>query len=358
LGALGTTGLGLSALTGLAKASGENFIEIPTHMRGDEVAITKKVPQEWYSHVKHTRVANEAFQSKYLSQNGVKTIGRTRSDLTYGGRYGFQLRIEIDFDEFDGQVPNEFDGVPVEVIEYRGGSLGACEADVDITSNYPGGINVETSTSTCTSFGTTAIKVDVNNNPYMLTAAHLWDACNNNITGDSAYNMGDIFGTVDDYNDDEDWATIDSGSSLDDRIREEGGTRIDVVGHVNSNGVDDMITSGETVYKMGVTTGKEQGTVKGNGVFTGFDCVDFNGNGVETKVDYADGDSGGPVYDIEFGNAYIIHLNSWQTGSNIGSQTCHPTSSNCNTPEIWTRDTGIGFYHLNNSHSMCAWGYC
>ena len=64
------------------------------------------------------------------------------------------------------------------------------------------------------------------------------------------------------------------------------------------------------VYQVGLTTGETSGYIKNTGLGSAdseINCVDFGGEGIEGDYKNAEGDSGGPVYHINNGGAYMIN---------------------------------------------------
>lgn len=138
---------------------------------------------------------------------------------------------------------------------------------------------------------------------YLLTANHLFlsgDSCEGNWDKKLfQYTETDYFGKVYRYDQEEDWAIVEPGTDYEGKLIHDvmdaewsGG----IVSHATKIRLQEMISDGVTVEKMGNTTGPEKGTVESIEATYSDECIDFSGKGVRTSCNNAKGDSGGPTY--------------------------------------------------------------
>ena len=184
----------------------------------------------------------------------------------------------------------------------------------------------------------------------MVTAGHLFDACTDAVRGDSLYQNGNYAGSLEHPHNQENWVTIEDDSTSRDYVFEvetESGTE-PIEGAVIN--YETLITSNESVYQMGKSTGETAGqlvdcNVTGDGTDgTDVACVDFNGEGirVDSQVQYfSEGDSGGPIYQRFNSGVGIVSLGALgydEAGTN-----------NCNDGQAWNDCEGISSEHISDS---------
>jgi len=198
----------------------------------------------------------------------------------------------------------------------------------------PGGVGVNS--------GTSSWVVKKNGQEYLLTCGHVFNTnCENSTLKDMGVFQGSqTFGPVVDGDVDQDWAIAKIGSfeGLDPEVD---GLEYSVPqrdmgfgGHYTKMGALGIASNDDQVYALGTTTcetsGTVEGIVSGNGV-----CGTYN-DYIKTSVATKSGDSGGPVYNIVWGDngpkLYYIHMIS--------------LSIPCST----TR--GVAGYYLNNQAGL------
>jgi len=174
----------------------------------------------------------------------------------------------------------------------------------------------------------------------MLTAAHVLDESGcNDVVGNSVEQNGGIWGEV--VIDEGDMDVVaclpNSNFTVDDTILEEDGEKIPIWGHVTKYGLYDMISDQNLVKKTGTTTGTEYGVPLE--IYTEEDGCSGSGSweGLKTELDSAGGDSGGPVYDVRDGDAYMVDLHQAGSGSN---------GSECDT-DVTKYSYGVTAYQIN-----------
>lgn len=353
---------GVASLTGFGVGrtfARDDRVEIPYVKRGDEVVMTKEVPQEWYEHVQHVRQVADTANEQFSSNPGVLGMGIAKSNRRYGGKNGLLVEAKVHPSQYAGTLPDEVEGIPIETTETEGAfNMSDC-VHLDDFSEVQGGITVEGEVSDGElQRGTSCLKVyNDNDDPRLLTANHLWGSCSYPIDED-AYQNGTKFGKVDMSDPDADIALIkeqSSEKSLEPGINDEN-TNWDVSGYYTEDSIEDMISEEREVRSMGCTTGLTEGPVTGKGLTPPDTCYDADGEAVEVEAVGGEGDSGGPVYGIEeyFGNRYAVMLNVIQAGDdqfdsiNCTSGVADPDNESL----VGQKQYGIAFYHLQDEYNL------
>lgn len=197
----------------------------------------------------------------------------------------------------------------------------------------PGGVQVDpTGTS---GFGSSACRlVDGNSNEYMATCAHIFDACNDDISNESLYRPKesyDAIGTVHEVDESLDFVAVDNSGPKDvtDTIVDTGG--LEAKGRVTEQGMIDAMDDGTTIHKRGKQTGATEGTIKDASAKGGkyMSCNDTVTEGWATYyICHEGGDSGGVYYIKKYdhtNNEYYaaiagIHGAGWNCDESIGAK--------------------------------------
>lgn len=205
-----------------------------------------------------------------------------------------------------------------------------CENQIDYLI-IPGGVRFEHDGRVATS----ACKMIVDGNDYMMTAAHSFGDpvdCGRDIQGESVDQNDQSFGKVSSiYDIDRDYALAEktNGSVAIDESIEYDGNRYDVVGYATN--YEELDDSNEPIYKTGITTGYTEGTITGSGLSAASSgCIDLNGNAIEYSNNQAGGDSGcAPFYiTTEEGTDYAVVTGIATLGDpDIGSISCSDYSA-------------------------------
>lgn len=345
--------LGAGAFVGLpsVELSGQPYVEssdrddtvrIATDKRGDTVIKWKEVPKDWYDHLQHVRSVQKDVTQRLSDRAAVESILVTRSDVTFGGKNGFEIEVEVDSNKGDVSLPDVVDGVSIRRTEAPDVELKCCHhEDYD---PVPGGVAVQTGGGGVGSAGFCVENSDGNRR--LLTANHLWGECEDN-TGGQLNQHTDEFGTVEAIDTDTDYALVrpTSTEGIDDRVYVNG-IRYTVSGYKTYDGISDLISSGETCYQTGGTTCTTEGPITGQGSVEQYNCYDFEGHGIKADIYTAGGDSGGPFVDlIEFsGNQYAAIIGHLTWGDSQSTECCHWGCGYSGTPNY-----GPAFHNLRDS---------
>lgn len=346
---------------GIVGASTEDTTKITVTRNSEGPVRRKQVPQSWYDHLQHVNDVLQSVKEEYFSQKGVETICQVSGEETYGGKKGFNIRVEIDKDNFEGEIPDSKRGVDINTIESMPKGLGACQGIDDSIDPVLGGVVVEEEAGTsCGGFGSTFTTVydEVVGADRMLTTGHLFGACSNDINGTAVEQGGRDFGHVDRYDANADWATIapnNKSMTNTSKIREGDGDEYEVNAWYTDTGISDLDSSDETVYQLGTTTGRTSGIVEGNNLSDGFNCVNFEGEGVECNITNAEGDSGGPVYTYNSDGTKAVLVCMYQMYVNHSGSTrdCNPDGP-CASASLNEAPTmrGYSFDDLEENHNL------
>lgn len=340
-----------------------NTVKVPHIIKQNEVIKWREVPQSWHEHIKSYKKSVKRSQDEYLSREGVLRISGVRWDKQFGGKNGLQIKFDIHPDQFEGDIPESVDGIPVVKNETREEFE---TVDCDNLGSFnptPGGVTIEGAGGRGTSFA----KVETSsNNVGLMTAYHVIGGdCGYNISGDAADQNCTKWGNVIDYDDDVDYAVIEPDSSFDaeGKIREPDGTEYEIAGHYSESTVCDFAANATYLRKVGTTTGLHEGRVQACHVQRS-SCPSLNNHGVRTSIETVNGDSGGPVYRLDDsfspGTACVI-VNHTVVGA--GERTCIEYTDSCIScdssscvsegehdeyPEV----AGTAFYRLSSNHGL------
>lgn len=348
-GAVSLAGVGLVGAT-----NNDDTVEITVSRNSEGPLKRKQVPRSWYNHLRQVRKVTGEISSEYNHRAGVISVGYVQGDERIGGKHSFAVEVEVNPDEFDGNIPDQRENVPVTVTESAtSGPIPACY-NYDDYSSVPGGVTLEGD-----GLGTSGFKVtDDDDNPGMLTANHLWGNCADS-GGQRAEQNGDFLGEVIDHDPDADFAVVDdqsSSKSLDDQIKEEDSFRWEISGWKTDNGIADLIESGEDVRSMGVTTGLTKGPVKKKSRSpNGPSCIDLEGEAVKLDIDTGQGDSGGPTYTLETfsGNQYAVVINIVNLlDDSYGTENCYDGVASGVDRTLGRTQYGVAFDHLYDQHQI------
>lgn len=351
----------------LVKAS-ERSRKIPYIRKGDEVILSKEVPEQWYFRYREALRLTRKAKKLHLDNEAITSIGLGKLKHSNKQLEEFQVRITRK-PEVNVKIPNYIENIPVKEIQQESEpKLMSCE-NIDNYDDLPGGVVVEGAKQE----GTTCLMVkDSNDNDRMLSARHLFEECSNSIINDGTVNQHcNKYGkATSPAHRREDWALInptESGKGLKPGINEEGWI-YDVSGHYTKAALADMCCEDDSdccndgdcsvIRSMGIMTGMTQGVIIELCV-TPNQCVHMGGEGIKIDADHseapggdsavAQGDSGGPMYGIEaFGStqyAAIAGIIQMSSGDQLSSITCNLCTGE-NEGAHFDQVQGIAFYHL------------
>lgn len=331
-----------ASTTAAADSVSSDDVEIPIVVSGDDVIESRKVSTSWWDAVKRARRIQSELSNELAAVSGVKSVGIALGSEKIGGRNAMAVEVERDTTQGDQGLPSRRDGIEIRISEKPIGRGGGCYNDYNF-DNMHGGVRNEANL-----YGTSCCRDD--NRGHMLTAAHLFDACDRGsaIDNDALDQSGRLAGYVDSYNIQEDWVACDDSSATIDytnKIRNELSTH-EVVGSVTN--YEYIISEGTFVYQMGCSTGETVGQMEAYNVSANVasgdvaDCVDLNGRGVRvdsTANYFGKGDSGGPMYIYTGGGVGLVGMGQIGYYPN-GNHSCNGGST------VWTRCEGISSERL------------
>ena len=348
------------AIAQVARAEEDDMLKVPRILGRNGVREYMYVPGSWYDHLEHVRSALKSLNGGLAGSAGFKSSAIIRHPETYGGKKGFQIRLEIDREKFDGEIPRQVGGIPTKIIEPRERRPACCgshcdwnKCDFDPT---PGGVRVFSDGG---GGGTMCCWVERNGNYRVLTAAHIEDGAS---CDSMEFNQGDGWdqwsqnlGGLQHWDINTDYALIDKSAgnhTPTDKIRIESET-LTVYGVYSSTAVANNVQDDETcgddednIYQMGVHSGRTQGCITAMNSTNDDNhvCWDYNGYGVEFgPQNIISGDSGGPVFEDGGSYAYIVCLTSAHL-SEYGTD--------CGNRDVGSYGEGTAAYHLRNNEGL------
>jgi len=333
------------ALVGLAGAgnvvSAKETVKIVTHRRGNKPVKTKQVPEQWLSHLNTARQVKEHLANRYGHRRDVKVFALTSDEQTYGNKRGFAVSVEVMSEEAKSDLPKKINDIPIKFENYEVRKYMSCYNTGDF-DNVPGGV-IFGGGGTSGSQYYIDTDGDGTYEEHHITAAHvIGDPCFDQ-TGTTVTQDGDDWGEAVLQSGSLDTIACEpySGFDVDNEIKEESDSVV-VAGYVTKNGLADMDTYNEKVYKTGRETGTVDGYIENLEESSGaFDCTDYRGEGVEVDIDVSAGDSGGPMYDKDNGDAYMVGLVSAGHGNT--------DRTDCEGDEILRYTEGPSAYEITNA---------
>lgn len=346
---VGAFGLGVrkdpSSISPITETSKrDDTVRIPTVKRGNTVLKWKEVPRVWFEHTQHSEKVASDITAEYLDKPGIQAIYSGRWENTFGGKNGLLVEAEVDPETYDGGLPDSREGIPIREVEALGYEFRDC-CHHDDYDPVPGGVAAQTDAGGIGSAGFCVNNPD--GNKRLLTANHLWGACEDNSAGDLNQHT-DHFGDVSDLDEETDFALVKPTSfeGIDDQVFVNG-IQYTVSGYKTHDGINDLISSGETCYQTGGTTCTTEGPLTGNGDVADYNCIDFENHGVKADIVTAKGDSGGPIVDlVEFsGTQYAAIIGHLSLGSGNTEVCCHWGCTDSKGSPMW----GQAFHHLTDN---------
>ncbi len=312
---------------------------VPKYIRGGEVIQWMKVPRAWLEQDDHAGKVKDQLVANLAGSEAVVAHSLVRSDRTYGGKNGFDIKIYLDRTLPTPDVPEEVSGVRVRTQEVPPDHFvhAGCYNDGNF-SNYKGGMYISDNSTFPDTYGTAGYPVSKDGNDYMLTAQHVFDDCNW-AEWDNTCQKSDFLGYIKKGSVTGDYVATNaaaSGTSIVNKIREPDGTVRTVSGAASEKQISNRCSDPFDGYtQVGVTTGATTGGIKDKDLGTS-GCNDLRDEAFLGGADGAPGDSGGPMYSVENGDAFILgHL------SGISKKKKNMTT--CGGDSVVRRDNTLGF---------------
>lgn len=322
-GSASIAGAGLfAAPTGASRS--DDTVTITTVKVGDEPRVRKEVPADWWEYEERAERVKAQLQSQYRDDPAIEGVGLATTNEVISDRNKSSVTVQVAPEKStNANIPSAVGDVPVEVVDAL-----RPEPDTCYTGDYdpvPGGVQVGDGTGVVAS--ATCPVTDSGGQEMLMTCGHLWDDCNEDITGNGLYQSGQYVGTVADNSVKQDWATINL-----DLYSEVGGfdntivdTYAPLSGRVTYDGLKDLKSNGTTVYKKGRTSCKTSGLVKQLDVAVGrcscsSGCNYSSNNFVKTSTPTDGGDSGSPHYHEYYFNSdkYLAVIAPHHGGESVG----------------------------------------
>jgi len=331
----------------LGETTQSETVDIPVVKHRGKVVHSKEFPKEWKEEIDNVRGTYDEVKKTWADIKGVKEVNRVRSDEEVNGRNLTQLNVEIVEEEYEGGIPDEVNGVPVQISEWNEPKLGgACENNQDY-SDIPGGVVNGTGSG---SWGTACCRIWDGDKYTLMTAYHIFsDSCGDSVMNEVIHQHGQEVGPIDTQLADGDFVLAKDNSSsvsLSQDVMTQNG-RVPMKGAVTD--LDALMSDYEGVQSTGCSTGYTSGYVDAYPI-TGSGCYDFNDEGVRTTCESAQGDSGGPTYyyyqhnDTEY--RALVHQLTYLKGSDTNDDV------GCNNNDIYTKRNGISGKYLENSFNF------
>lgn len=290
---------------------------VPKYIQGGETVKSMKKPRAWLQQDRRAQKAQERLMSRYGEEDWITSSGLVRSEKTYGGEHGFDVEVSVRSKENIEKLPEKINGITIRTeIDDKEATQAAC-ANAGNFADYQGGMLISGSSNFVSDdTGTAGYPVTDGDKNYMLTAQHTFSGCDPT-KFDFTYQKSENLGNIQEATTSGDYALTSAsaqGTEIKNKIREPDGTERTVSGCASKEQIANRATSPVDGYtQIGVTTGNTVGGLGKKNVYYEdrvSSCRDFrNGQGIRGSADGAQGDSGGPMYSVEDGDAFVLgHL--------------------------------------------------
>jgi hypothetical protein len=304
------------------------MVDYPKLISGDHVVEWLSVPKDWDQHRINVIQVYNRIRKWLQSLPGVVGSGLVRSDRTYGGQNGFQIKIILsaDADQSGVDIPGTIDGIQTmtERSPERWG-LADCSINTDNCTNRDhsdrvGGGDVVGWVDG--GYGTATCRVAVDDTLRLLHCGHVFwhdctDATTADIPGRVAAAWHERIGTVESINVQGDYSIINGQYGGDYvAVIDDNRTFPTMVGYVTEVACAYWNTlprrDRPCLYNMGSSTGLTTGTITGTGIsYTHPRCTTMMNEGILTDCTAGEGDSGGPTFLLHNGDAYLVNITSY-----------------------------------------------
>jgi hypothetical protein len=303
--------------------SGAEETEIVTARSGPENSpeATAMVPVKWHKHNQAIWDVHNEIGPGLAELPFVFDVYLGRAEQTIGGLGYLQYVIEVlesateeerdqlpdDLKETGADIPDDLVISSIRKQETSGEAKPLNCSGQFSTDPYHGGLMLNGK-----GVGTSGYRMTDGSNEYMMTANHVVaSGCNVDIGFTPDTITGDGIGPVHDGHKVHDWAIfgVDQSSGITDisnKIWYDGNYNTSIDGYKTQSGLNQMIGKNGQVWKQGQVTGFHKGVLRGTGSWGGTGCILMDGKGVKVEVPTGEGDSGGPLWDQDSGNAYVI----------------------------------------------------
>jgi hypothetical protein len=345
---VGSASVLIGGVTTVGQVEARNKEKIITHKSAGRPAITEEVPKEWNEHLSTAYHVQDILTRKYAGRDDVGRVSLTKDSDTFAGKHGFHAKVETKSSHAREMLPDYVNGIYVESAEPEDLRREGCSSDnachnEDVFYDTPGGVTFGGGTSMCQYW--VDYDGDDTAEQTMLLAAHVVEIstpCEDDLTGRTQDQHCEEWGSVviDEAGMDLVALSPNSTSSVDNTILEEFG-EIEVAGHVTKDGLSNMISEGDTIYKTGIMTGTDAGTPLE--IWEDQSRCDFETwyyEGAEHEMETASGDSGAPIYDISNSKAWAVSLHSYGPGDIVGTD--------CTGGDVSAKSGGVTAYEINN----------
>lgn len=330
------------------------MVDYPKLISGDHVVEWLSVPKDWDRHRIDVIQVYDRVRKWLHSLPGVVGTGIVRSDRTYGGQNGFQIKITLaaDAGQSMGEIPGEIDGIQTTAERSPDRwSLADCSINTGNCTNreqndtVSGGDVVGWVDG---GYGTATCRITVNGTQRLLHCGHVFwhncaDATSADISGRVAVAEDERLGTVESIDVQADYSIIDGqyGGEYA-AVIDDNSTFPPLIGHVTEVACAYWSTlprrDRPCLYNMGGTTGLTTGTITGTDIsYTRPHCTTMKQAGIVTDCTAGEGDSGGPTFLLHKDDAYLVNITSYYY---VGTETV------CNGARVGIESAGLAAWWL------------
>lgn len=338
-----------------------------TGRAGSEPVATETVPRRWHEHAKAARRVKSNLSQRHATNDAVVDVAIGRSDSKIGRLWKNTVEVDVQRGAASSlNLPDSAEGVGIEKnpidqtdneIElqfcHNMGDYYGVVGGIETRAVRDGDNELDATSTLC-------CPVKKGSTEYALVSNHMFlpggTECDGN-WGKKLYqdDIYDKIGEVKRYNESLDYALVKPyhpDVEMQNRVEGESYADGSIVGHVNKDGLQTHMSLGTDVYKMGLSTGRQRGPIKGIDKNYKKGCPNIDGEGIRTEAYCAKGDSGGPHY-IPTDNGVLIaglHVGSKQLLSE--GETCTNDGNDNNNFSIKAKGMAAPAYKIVQQDSV------
>jgi hypothetical protein len=295
----------------------EDTVEIPIVVRDGEALDTTRVPRNWHEHILNVRRVRSNLHNSYNDQSWYDYVAQAAADTQIKELYKHQIKVYVsDLSAARDALPDQIEGIPVSVEKSREKHIddhlsSTCDEETSTYNCVPGGAYLRNNASGSHTCWTSTCIVESSGSYYLITSAHPYGDCGDNIANESTYNgknSPNKIGEVHSYNHDYDVAIVDQSGSINGIDNTIVGESDNVLGAVSESYCDTLISNFDPIHHMGISTGKTSGYLDEKVQATAPHCNRTSVDFLKPSTDAGAGDSGGPHYWINSEYNYIAIL--------------------------------------------------
>jgi hypothetical protein len=336
--ALKSFGISVLGVGAVPVVSASKMVTVVTGRSGSEPVATRRVPRRWHEHAKAARRVKANLSQRYAANDAVVDVAIGRGSSKIGDLWTNTVEVDVRRGVASSlSLPDSVEGVAV-----NANAVDRADNEIDLhfctnMGDYDGVVGgvecraIQDRDDDLDSTATICCPVKKGSTQYALVSNHMFLQDNSQCEGNWDKRLyqddaNDYIGEVERYNQELDYALVkpyDPNMTMQNRIVGESWGNGSIVGHATKDALQIYMSGDTPVYKMGVSTGRQSGTIdRIDASYTNY-CPTINGDGIKTTATSATGDSGGPHYvTTKLDGVLITSIHVGTITNQVGTKTC------------------------------------